>query len=253
MTNGQIGKKINRTKSAVQNKAKELGLKRESKFDFNKEAFSKIDNQDIAYWIGFIYADGYVWIDKKTRHYELGIELAKRDCEHLKKFNKFLNGNLQVKYRMREGLVDKSKINEMSIIKLYSKQIVQDLISYGVIPNKTYESNENILNNIPNQFKIDFIRGFLDGDGWITKKGKRFGMCSVNIELLKGIQRYLNIEYGIKSILNLSGRAKENGRNLDLYSITMNSKESKNFGELLYNNANTYLDRKYKIYKKYNQ
>lgn len=251
MTNRQIGEKINRTRSAVQNKINELGLKRDDKYNFNHKAFSEVNNQDVAYWLGFIYADGFVYINK-NRSCELGIEIAKRDYEHLKKFNKFLNGNLNVKYRKRYNYDDTNRYSEYANIRLYSKQIVIDLQKYGIVQNKTYVSNENVLQYIPNEFKMDFIRGFLDGDGWIRKDRKRFGMCGVNLNLLKGIQQYLSeleidsrISVISKSDKKINIRGREYNSNLDVFKLEI---KSKNFGELLYHNATTYLDRKYNIY-----
>ena len=46
--------------------------------------FSEIDIEEKAYWLGFIYADGYVTGSK------LGIAIANLDRMHLEKFKKWL-------------------------------------------------------------------------------------------------------------------------------------------------------------------
>ena len=51
---------LNRTTSAIQNKARRLNLKKESKYYYDKKYFNIIDSEEKAYWLGFIYADGYV-------------------------------------------------------------------------------------------------------------------------------------------------------------------------------------------------
>ena len=50
------------------------------KYFFNEDFFEIIDNENKAYWLGFIYADGYV--SAKS----LVIELHKDDESHIVKF-----------------------------------------------------------------------------------------------------------------------------------------------------------------------
>ena len=47
----------NRTISAIQNRAFVLGIKY---LTYNKNYFDVIDTPTKAYWLGFLYADGYV-------------------------------------------------------------------------------------------------------------------------------------------------------------------------------------------------
>ena len=42
---------------------------------FKKDYFSLINTPNQAYWLGFIFADGWIHKDAKNRNYELGIEL----------------------------------------------------------------------------------------------------------------------------------------------------------------------------------
>lgn len=91
------------------------------------------------------------------------------DFEHLKKFNKDINGNLEVKKRNKKVYyknVDRTVESEMCEIRVYSKEMVEDLISLGVTPNKTYKLMS--LPNLNDDLKWSFIRGFLDGDGHIS-------------------------------------------------------------------------------------
>ena len=88
MTYKEMAKKINRTENAVKLKVSKLGLKK-SKYIYDVDYFKKIDTIEKAYWLGFIYADGYVSVGKQN--YEFGIELQGSDYKHLKKFNKAIN------------------------------------------------------------------------------------------------------------------------------------------------------------------
>ena len=54
------------------------------KYSYNTSIFKQIDTEEKAYWLGFLYADGYV-SDK-------GVELALKesDYNHLIKFDRFI-------------------------------------------------------------------------------------------------------------------------------------------------------------------
>ena len=56
------------TSKQIRTKASTMGLKK--KRQFNKNYFYDIDSEEKAYWLGLIYADGYV-----TDNNEFGIEL----------------------------------------------------------------------------------------------------------------------------------------------------------------------------------
>ena len=58
-----------------------------SKFTVNHDSFNSIKTEEQAYWLGFMYADGYV-----SSGY-VGLSLAVRDSFHLEKFKSFLNSN----------------------------------------------------------------------------------------------------------------------------------------------------------------
>ena len=131
---------LGRSKSAIQNKAHELQLEKDDKTFYNKQYFKEINTYDKAYWLGFIYADGYIVFNEKQRNYEIGMELNTRDIEHLKKFNKSLEGNIQVKERDRQpSPLLKShgvfKTMKTCLIRLYSKEMVSDLINAGIEQN----------------------------------------------------------------------------------------------------------------------
>lgn len=58
-----------------------------SKIDEN--IFNKIDTEEKAYWLGFLYADGYV---SKNRN-NIELSLSSIDKNHIIKFNKFMKGD----------------------------------------------------------------------------------------------------------------------------------------------------------------
>ena len=87
-TRKQMAEYFGVTESSIQNKARRLGITDnvQDRDRGNIKIFETINSEDSAYWLGFIYADGYIIANKNKRNYELGIELSSLDIEHLNKF-----------------------------------------------------------------------------------------------------------------------------------------------------------------------
>ena len=59
-----------------------------SKYYYNKDYFSVIDNSDKAYWLGFLYADGCInryYRNEKLKAMNLELTLCDEDKKHLQK------------------------------------------------------------------------------------------------------------------------------------------------------------------------
>lgn len=54
------------------------------RFYCNENSFSEVNSEESAYWLGFMYADGYV-----TKNGYVGLSLFIIDKSHLEKFNIF--------------------------------------------------------------------------------------------------------------------------------------------------------------------
>lgn len=76
-TKKELAKMLNKSDNAIQIKANRLGLKREGKYYYDKKYFKDILTSNQAYWLGFMYADGYVTSNKNKTKYTVGIELNK--------------------------------------------------------------------------------------------------------------------------------------------------------------------------------
>ena len=95
-------------------------LQNETKF--NQHVFDSIDTEEKAYWLGFIFADGYV----STRDNTFEVSLKLSDFEHLEKLKKFLEWSGTVKkdsFRCRLSVVN--------------KHLKQTLVNYGCTPRKS--------------------------------------------------------------------------------------------------------------------
>ena len=142
----------NRNKSAIQSRAFKLGVKFLS---YNSEYFNEVDSPTKAYWLGFLYADGYTTNDDRW-----GLELMVSDKPHMQNLLNEIKYTGNIKGRKREN-------TETCSFLIKNKAMTNSLISKGVVPRKTEIlefPNEDILNPI---YYKDFIRGFFDGDGCI--------------------------------------------------------------------------------------
>lgn len=250
MTYKQLSQHLNRTKAAIDLKINRLGLKKE-KYTYNHDYFEKIDTKEKAYWLGFIYADGGVSIDSKNNSCELAIKLQASDAEHLRKFNKALNGNVEVKFDTRECNLN-GKTYNCCMIRFYSEKLVHNLEKYGVVQNKTKKIR---FPNIDKIFYNDFIRGYFDGDGCICEDKKKNGKSSIRADFACGTTDFLEdlrkilYDNGIYSFIykweNKAPRLMIGGM-----------KNVHHFLLYIYKNKTEYLDRKYQktinLYKELN-
>lgn len=209
------------------------------KYNINHNYFNEIDTEEKAYWLGFIYADGYILINNGQKYF--GISLSSKDVELLYKLNKCLESSYEIKTYKSNGY---GNGNEYCRLLITSNKIVDDLMKHGVLENKT-----NILKppNIKYELIRHFIRGYIDGDGSIYKTSNGF-----NITIL-GTERILNyiIDYFMENNL-VKKRAKicerRKGQIVKYFKYGGNQQVEKILNHI-YNGSNIHLERKFNVYK----
>jgi hypothetical protein len=204
------------------------------KYNQNDDYFSNINDPKKAYWLGFIFADGYI------RKYQLSIGLSSKDREHLYQFKIDINSDCDIKDKVVKKKY-KGVVKEYSscILDLYSMVIYNDLIKYGLHTKKSLTLLPP--KNIPNQYYSDFIRGYFDGDGCITNY-KLNGRIHKKIKIL-GTYKFLE---WINDILSENGVSK---RKIDkqtnkIFRLQYNTKDIKTIFEFFYKNSSICLERK---------
>lgn len=55
------------------------------KYTFNENIFDSINTPEKAYWLGFVWCDGYVIHRDKRNEYSIKLQLSMKDVEHLEK------------------------------------------------------------------------------------------------------------------------------------------------------------------------
>lgn len=199
------------------------------KYYRNSNVFEKIDTEEKAYWLGFLYADGYV--DPERGEIILG--LADKDKEHIDKFRLFLETNAPYK----------DKINNQKkpyrFFRLYDKKLCEDLEKQGLYRKKSLTLEPKMI--IPNEFLIAWSRGLFDGDGSIFSQKNSKNSIRYRIDLM-GTEPVLNY------VMNLWQISKKLDRNRTVPKIVVAGKREVNrILHLLYDDATIYLDRKYNL------
>ena len=214
----------------------------------NYTIFDNIDSEEKAYWLGFLYADGYI----AKNNNQIGLGLALKDLEHMQKYKNFIGWGGDIKIQETHQFRSKSHYNktgellQMCRIIVTNEHMHKSLDRLGCVPNKslilTFPTNEQV----PEQFKLAFIRGYFDGDGSLgyyvhSKKDskKSESLCFVGTKpFLEKVQEYLGI----------GNLYQKKNCNLATYKLQYSGSRANKAAELMYKNATIYLDRKYNIY-----
>lgn len=212
-------------------------------YDVNDSFFSVL-NEKSAYWLGFIYADGYI---SKTENC-LRITLSAKDEDHLVKFKEDISSESPITYHMNR-YSEKYSLTKKARISIFSKQIKEDLLKLGCGPMKSLtctfpEIQENL---IPH-----FIRGYFDGDGsiYIVKPYGRMKNPSIGISII-GTEDFLKemkakIGFGPEKNLRKDKRLNNTIRILEFAGYNIVNR----FGDYIYKDSTVQLDRKKSIFDK---
>ena len=122
--------------------------------------FKEINDNDSAYWLGFLYADGSI---RKDRN-EITLDLQEQDRKTIEDFHSYC-GN---KNSIREHNINRNGKNYKSYVSGFSNAIVKkNLINLGCVPKKSLTLTFPNEQQVPQEYIYDFIRGYIDGDGYI--------------------------------------------------------------------------------------
>lgn len=230
---------------------KQLGVKivnKQNRLKFDNTIFDSIDTEEKAYWLGFIFADGYInssplEIGKKPK-YTMEISLKADDFKHLEKFNTF------TKYEKNGVKIQDAKCGKIICKRcrwaITDKHLWETLNSYGCTPKKSLVlkfPDESIFKS--KDLIRHFIRGYFDGDGYFSRQIHHTSVSPV-VSFL-GTKDFLNkiLEYS-----KIESNYRHDKRHTEFTWILEYHKEPGiKLINYLYDNCTIYLDRKYKLYE----
>lgn len=198
----------------------------------NETFFNCIDNEKKAYWLGFLYADGY------QSGLEIVVNLKSTEIEHLRKLKKDIGASVPLKTRFDKNPKFKKGGAEKITLKMYSPKLCEQLKAKGCVKAKSLILEYPTF--LSKKLERHFIRGYFDGDGCVSiyknrkKEYLSITFYSGSVKFIDGLQKSLN-----KSRLVLN-RGKKNPRFLSTRKKDLIIAIYK----FLYRYSRTYLERK---------
>ena len=211
-------------------------------FDF----FENIDTEEKAYWLGFMFADGYI-VNHENRYGEdsFGLTLAEDSLDSIEKFKKSLHATNPILY-------DNSKSigQPQAKIVLTSQKTVNDLIDKGCVKQKSLILQPP--KKVPEKLLSHFIRGFFDGDGSLMKYNYN-NYPSYQI----GFTTTYEMAIWLREIFGKGDIRKEKRRDFTWYYSIGGNRQVLDICRYMYDEATIWMDRKYARYQellaKYNE
>lgn len=211
-------------------------------FDF----FENIDTEEKAYWLGFMFADGYI-VNHENRYGEdsFGLTLAEDSLDSIEKFKKSLHATNPILY-------DNSKSigQPLAKIVLTSQKTVNDLIDKGCVKQKSLILQPP--KKVPEKLLSHFIRGFFDGDGSLMKYNYN-NYPSYQIEFTTTYEMAI----WLRDIFGKGDVHKEKRRDFTWYYSIGGNRQVLDICHYMYDEATIWMNRKYARYQellaKYNE
>ena len=145
----QIMEEYNISKFTIYSILKRDGIPKKignKKYSIDDTFFEKIDTAEKSYWLGFIYADGCVCKQKKSKLLQL--KLSIKDKKHLELFSEVINSNYPIRefvsknnHFYKNSIVPENRrsISESAYVRISNSKIVDDIIDKGCVYNKTFK------------------------------------------------------------------------------------------------------------------
>lgn len=215
-------------------------------YPINHNFFSDLTKENSAYYAGLLAADGWL-----TSRNAIGITLKETDKNILTTLSENLSPNKPIIINTTAAKTVKFQernINRSSQCRLSwtSKQMTLDLNAIGIGKNKSLIMGK-VVSNIPEVSRHHFIRGYLDGDGYVcnymknklkNENGLRVGLC--------GTEHFLkDLRYCLNATLNINVGYIHKSNNSPIYYLDYNGKKTCFLiKDYLYGDASIFMRRK---------
>lgn len=201
------------------------------------DLFLEIKDNDSAYWLGFLYADGSIRQDRN----EIALDLQAKDKKTIEDFHDYCGNQNSI----REHNITKNGKTYKSFTSSFSnEQVKNNLINLGCVPKKSLILTFPTEEQVPQEFIYDFVRGYIDGDGYIQydyEKHRYRIMIAGTKAFLQGLINRLDL-------FENTSIDKDNNSNIYMLTISYKDKVYELLSKL-YENSKYHLERKYEIFK----
>ena len=184
--------------------------------------FFKTWTPDMAWMLGFIWADGCLQIRircvEKWRYfqYELTFGLKSADIELLRNVKKFLDCPGAIgKYVTKGGYF-------ICCLSVNSKEIVESLLELGLVQRKSSFDLE--FPKVPKRYLRDFIRGYFDGDGCATYDIRGRRTPRVRVQFLGSKKFILGLKREVIRCLGIAENKLSQMHNKKTYAVVWSAR-----------------------------
>jgi len=209
------------------------------KYTVNHDFFKRW-SADMAYILGFWWADGYIRKRKGRYGYSYGFGI----CQHSRA--KYLLRKIMDCMGANNPVWQPKSRPDMCHFELISKTIFDDIIIHG---GKQRKSKTIRMPKIPNKYFPDFIRGLFDGDGCIFKFNKKRScssyICSGSKKFLNDLKKIME-DKGFKTNIYSNGNKKH-----PCFKLCFGVVQTRKLGNFMYKNYKNklLLKRKFEMFK----
>ena len=205
-----------------------------SKYKVNENYFDNIDTHDKAYIVGLLFADGCNHEERNT----ISLELQETDKDIVENINKIINIDRPIYYYNYVGKYGHKQGTYTMLC--CNKHISEQLHNLGMVKNKSL-----ILDYpswIDDELFPSLLRGYIDGDGWVSKK--TIGFMSSD-KFCYGVQEYLKDKLDIESkVMDMKREYNEHTKTLYI----ANFMDKQRISEIMFSNGQLKMQRKYDKY-----
>lgn len=159
--------------------------------------------------LGLFVGDGNLYYDKKKNRYSVRFFFNFQEKNYVKELINFFHKNFQKRPHL-------SRVKNVLVLRYYSKELstfIKEYVGWGISLDKRGANQKSRTvflkkDNYSNNFKIGFLRGFLDSDGYLSDKKILFGSASEKI--MKQTVKFLSDLNFQKFKLSLYNRKEKN-------------------------------------------
>lgn len=252
MNQKQIGKFYGVSGAAVRQRLIKIGINVKAdqsilqrKYRLNEDFFNEIDSESKAYFLGWLFSDGYNYQSRNI----ICLEIESGDSYILDKFSSLIESERPIFNRAKRRANGK----EMRIMNLTSRKLCQQLALLGCTQRKSLTLQFPSLDILGDNLR-HFIRGYFDGDGsiYLPKKKRTYQGCIVDFTCTPMFATVLSEV--IKNKLNLDMKIYKNkNRNPLTCCCRIAGSATIDLLNWIYKDSSIFLTRKYKKYKEFDR
>jgi len=209
--------------------------------DLKPDYFKFINTKEKAYWLGWLFAEGWIQKASKKKDHVIGVGLNKKDSLQLYRYIATIGLNSKyISFKKEELRVKSFEESNYLEMTFQCKEFKDNLIKNGFIIGKMKSYNIELPNLSKRELYLAFTLGYFDGDG---EEGTSAIYCRSK-KFLEQIREYFNIKYSIKYKESKGGYIKNRFVKGSVYRLTLGADL---FNDMLDNFQNSMLRKRIRM------